>query len=483
MASLGSHGLTPLAVGQDGLGITDELHGLDLPGSSLPATRDTEEERSRRLGEVVVALEIRIAGRGVCREGVERITKVAGLNFLWQNDKINIAGNCVDLEVEFEATPPDVVKDVILKYASPDAEEGEKREEASAILKQDLIPDRMDEGKGPWKSMEDFKDNLKRLGKLDQLSQGVNCFEAIEGLYESFRKIWDEEKKRLKGLGPWDQLCRSSIGRPVMHKRRKVGLGLEYWVEKKQLLTVKRPASEQDMDLDPMDSNIEAGNGTETASVSTMTIECEAAMPQYPPIRISKDWVGSPTYTSTEDAGNDQQSLEGEPRQRGINWLDPQPTFISPSAQNDSGATMDVDNAEGNLPKPPNVQFCFSLEPPVILPYLLVNTVYNNFGLQSPYAPNQAMTYEAILAAVSGDSTKAGISAKSHDNLQKSRKVWTRRGNSQTLKNHDYSFHPPPEDFFCLLHGVAFSHPQQLVALLPVSRIHYIISLVEWKLT
>lgn len=492
MANLGSHGLTPLGAGHDGLGITDDLHGLAMPGAALTTTRDTEEERMARLSEVVITLETRIGGRGVCREGVERIANAAGLNSAWPlygpKDKLGIAGNCVDLEVEFDSTSTDTVTDVILKYGTTILVDGEKREEASAILKENLVWTRGEKKDGPWKSMDGFKENITRLGKMDQLSKGINCFEAVEGLYESFQRIWAVEKKRLQGSSSRDRLCESSIGRPVMHKRRKIGLGLEYWVEKRKTVTAHLPRSGDNMDIDAEDISGDDEEADE-AVVSTMTIDCETGMPQYPPIRISKEWVSMPVLVPREVGNANNKAEEDPPGLEILNWYEPPPTLVPPSTPDEPRSPVGVNSAEQNLAKPPNVQYCFSLEPSVALPYSVISNVYNTMGLHYPYALNQAMTYEAALEALtsrqlSSVSRRGGLHVRGHDTLRRNRMIPTIDSNGRSVKrSHSYSLHPPNEDFFCLLQSVPFSHPRQLVVILPVGHWEQITFSFESKLT
>jgi len=82
-------------------------------------------------------------------------------------------------------------------------------------------------------SLADFADNLERLTKADRLSYppNLNCFTAITGLYQSLEKIYNHEKESLEG-GSIGAMCKGN-GRPRMHIRKKVGLSIDYWREKR----------------------------------------------------------------------------------------------------------------------------------------------------------------------------------------------------------------------------------------------------------
>lgn len=71
IASIGSQGLTPS--GQNGLGISTK--DVSTKEGSGGRQRNMEEERVRNLQEVQRMLSTRLAGRAICREGVQRIAQ------------------------------------------------------------------------------------------------------------------------------------------------------------------------------------------------------------------------------------------------------------------------------------------------------------------------------------------------------------------------------------------------------------------------
>ena len=166
-----------------------DIQNLGMQGIKLGVARDNDEEQRHRIEGVVQLLRARVAGRGVSRESVERLSRLEGFESIWEDDSLNIAGNFVDLEIDFHAGH-DVVKDVSLRYATPEYTEGVRREEATAVLKRTLAQVPEDALSGNWRSLQRFHENLQWLAKLDKLSQEVNCFEALENLEENFKRIW-----------------------------------------------------------------------------------------------------------------------------------------------------------------------------------------------------------------------------------------------------------------------------------------------------
>lgn len=76
----GYSGISPSPAGQDGLvgpGMSEnDIQALGMQGLKLGTARDSDEERRRHVEEVVQLLRTRVVGRGVCREGVERLAQL-----------------------------------------------------------------------------------------------------------------------------------------------------------------------------------------------------------------------------------------------------------------------------------------------------------------------------------------------------------------------------------------------------------------------
>jgi hypothetical protein len=106
-----------------------------------------------------------------------------------------IAGSALALDIDFS---DDVVKKVSLSF--PESAEIVTRhtQKAGDILLRDL---QFAPNESPLTKMLDrFAANLERLATLDKLSviPGLNCHEAIAGIYESLEKVHKWEVARLK---------------------------------------------------------------------------------------------------------------------------------------------------------------------------------------------------------------------------------------------------------------------------------------------
>ncbi|KAL9623891.1 MAG: hypothetical protein Q9160_001883 [Pyrenula sp. 1 TL-2023] len=370
MAQLGSRGLTPLAGGNEGLGISSDAIGLK--SLSGPTTRNPEEERIQRLRQAIENLKPRIASHGVCREGIENLGPIAGFSPFWQEDTLTIAGDhLVDLEIEFESANSDKIKDVSLKIGAPGSSEAARNDAASSVLKRNLTESKTPSLDIPWRDLRAFASNLERLGNLDRLSSNLNCFKALEGLEESFIRYWDEEQRHKQNQGPLEMLSTGSIGRPFLHEGDTVGLGLEYWAPKKKLHEArKRTAHESAMDIDtPRPSS-----HTEKldATIWTARIDCEAG---FPPLHVSKAWIAEEALLSNNNDSEDMEAIALHPA-----WQDPQTS--GPDA-------MAVDG--------PNARFVAKLDPVIHLPVMVASSVFDQ-TLAGPWIQKPVKPLEAIIS-------------------------------------------------------------------------------------
>lgn len=457
LLALGSYtGLSPATNGQDGLGsaINDgDIQSLGIQSLGLGgAARDQGEERRKHVEEVVQLLATRLHGRGVSREAVERLAQLTGFESIWQEDSLNIAGNLVDLEIEFYPGE-DHVKDVRLAYATPDTQEGERRDEATAVLKRDLIQSPEERDRRAWKSLKGFHRNLSVLARLDKLSQEVNCFEAVEGLHQSLQRIWEEETKRGSYRGTYEHLCRGVIGRPSLHRGRRLGMGLEYWVDRHRLLDARdKKRSPDAMHVDDHETQEDADDA-DHIKPRCLTIECGAG---FPSLKVSKDWVGPNVFTATEtNTSSDEADATAS-----IDWVDP-----GNGNQSDSIA---LDNGMAE-PGPQNRRFVAKLEPPVDVPLLAATEVYRRLGLLLPQ-DYRVVVYDGLLvpaefngSAVPGESLETGIRSR-----RKSVVSFDAEG-QPVQRHHSYTFQAFEAIPGRTLSEFPFSHPRQLTAILPVS--------------
>ncbi|KAK9858982.1 hypothetical protein MYU51_015871 [Penicillium brevicompactum] len=460
LLALGGYtGISPSPAVHDGLGASmneSDIQNLGMQGIKLGVARDNDEEQRNRIDEVVQMLRTRVSGRGVSRESVERLSRLEGFESIWQDDNLNIAGNFVDLEVEFYPGL-DVVKDVSLRYATPEYTEGVRRDQATEVLKRTLAQSPEEAEIGKWRSLQQFHENLQWLANLDKLSQEVNCFEALENLEENFKRIWSEENKNGKHGGDYQHLCAGVLGRPRMHKGTRIGLGLEYWVEQAKVLDAKNSKKSADaMDIDQQrdqDSKIELEDQDRSWAVM---VECEVG---YPSLRISKEWVGSEAFT----AGESNESLPSNGAAGSVNWLDPPQTMRLTHGNHDPMA-MDSSMLESS---PPNRRFVAKLEPALDVPILAASDIYRHLGMQLPQ-DYKMITYDALLVS---DSSMSPVSSPHIGRRKRQMQVQAvdSKGEQQT-KRHNYTFQAFESIPGRTLHELPFSHPRQLADILPILR-------------
>lgn len=379
---------------------------------------------------------------------------------------MNIAGNFVDLEIEF-FPGKNTVKDVSLRYATPEATEGERREEATAVLKRDLVQPPEEGDRGQWKSLEGFYENLRWLAKLDRLSQEVNCFEAIEGLYECLKRVWDEEGKSAKFSGVYDHLSSGCIGRPRMHKRGRIGLSLDYWVEQARVLDAKYKRPPPDAMVVDQQSQLPDEESGYQLKLWGVLIECEEG---YPSLRVSKDWVGSEVLTTVnpnQDPSSSESAVSGV---QVVNWADPPPTAVN---ERDANA-MELDTDMLGSPAP-NRRFVAKIDPPLDVPILAASDIYRQLGIQLPQELKM-VTYDGLLVpgwCPSG--MEAGIGSEGppqHGRRKRKMSVdaFDLEG-KPCRKQHSYSFQSFESVAGRTMRDIPFSHPRQLVDIFPVSEL------------
>ncbi|EED17723.1 conserved hypothetical protein [Talaromyces stipitatus ATCC 10500] len=458
----GFTGMSPALNVQDGL-VGPGMHDSDIRALTLGlgGARNHEEERRKRIEEVVQLLRGRVAGRGVSREAVERLGRLEGFESIWQEDSLSIAGNSVDLEIEFYPGE-DNVKDVSLSYASLEGEsESERREEATIVLKGDLIQTAEERENRAWKSLKGFQSNLERLAKLDHLSQEINCFEAVESLFESLQKVWDAESRRGSYHSVYEHLCRGSIGRPSLHRRGRVGMGLEYWVEGHRILHAKQTKKS----ADPMAIDTEEDDdGYLQDQLRSVTIECEEG---FPSLRISKEWVGAEILSTVET--NDASTA--------VNWMDPPPTLQS------SVSELDTDMVGSGTA---NRRFVAKLEPHIHVPLLIANDIYRHLGLTIPH-DYRTTTYDGLLVpgwTSSGMNSNDSMASESLEMPEKRRMkavLSFDEKDEPVQKNHSYSFQAFEAAPGMTIREFPFSHPRQLADIFPIFRQYSLLATLMQK--
>ncbi|KAJ5138448.1 uncharacterized protein N7515_003296 [Penicillium bovifimosum] len=466
LLALGGYtGISPSPAVHDGLVGTgmneNDIQNLGMQGIKLGVARDNDQEQRHRIEEVVQLLRARVSGRGISRESVERLSRLEGFESIWQDDNLNIAGNFVDLEIEFYPGQ-DVVQDVSLRYATPEYTEGVRREEATAVLKRNLAQSPEDAECGKWRSLQEFHENLQWLANLDKLSQEVNCFEALENLEENFKRIWVEESKNGKHGGEYQHLCAGVLGRPTMHRGSRIGLGLQYWVEQAKVMDAKQGLPSPDaMEIDAQNDQDTKSELEDQDRSWAVMIECEEG---YPSLRIAKEWIGPEVFT----AGESTESLPSNGAAGSVNWLDPPQTMRLTHGNHDPMA-LDSSMLESS---PPNRRFVAKLEPALDVPILAASEIYRHLGMQLPQE-FKMVTYDALLVP---DSPPSGSVSQIGRRRRRISVHGIDQKGEQYKKQHNYTFQSFESITGRTIRDLPFSHPRQIADILPILRQYAVVA-------
>ena len=456
-------GLTPAGMGM-GLGMTPPGGGQlgasgTLNGLGISDARNQEEERGRKMEEIVTTIGSRW-GR-VCQEGLERAAKRVGLECLWEEGRagkrtLSIAGNGVLIDVEFNMED---VKNVTLEFAGSRSEVGKRAVEGAMVLKKNL----KGEEEGSYVTLDAFVGNLERLAEMDKLSEGsVNCFDALEGIRAALQTVFEFEVGKTRAEKGPDAakeaidrkvLCRAS-GRPMMHTGGRVGLALQYWMDRQLLLSVTQEPEAMDIDTD---SNPWVGE----SDIYCAVVETEATPSSiYPPIRVSNSWLGSPVEKPAP--------TESDPfleHTSSVNWEEPPPTYTSLDKSSDDNITSTDQQDPLQNSKTPNVRFIARFEPPLVVPLQTAADIYQSIGAPLAQDSIQPTTYESLLFADTTIPPPHG-----------GQRITTKRLTSYdaagepTEHVHRYTLFALQPDYGRLIDAIPFSHPRQLIAILPLLR-------------
>jgi len=448
--------------------------GASFAASSVSA-RDNEDERRRRIEAILGILRQR-PGR-VSEEGVERLAKRTGLECLWEDGMgegggrtLSIAGNNVLVDVDFRGGGG--VEKVGLSF--PTCKMGGVvgfAERGARVLQRDLQV-----GKGKERAhrmLDPFADNLERLARLDKLSsEGANCFEVVAGIYASLRTVFEFEKRKVKegrtnrveeDAVEREVLCKRS-GRPKMHARRRVGLSLEYWMERRRVQGRKRKAEDMDVDMDAdkePEQKAEEGEDEEP-KIWSAVIECGSSPAElYPSTRVTDNWISTEVEKLNEN--RDESFPTGSPI---LDWLDPPPTLTPSTFQAD---LMVVDTGIAPDGKPPDVRFVARLEPPVVVPLQTAVEIFGSVGVTIPQESIRPTTFEELLLPTTN--LESSISQTEDRQLVIDKTITTYdKDGSATERKHRNTLYTQKQEFGRLIEEIPFSHPRQLITILPTLR-------------
>ncbi|KAI3397946.1 hypothetical protein diail_10115, partial [Diaporthe ilicicola] len=414
-----------------------------------------DEERQKRLDDV-----IQILGQKkgiVSEEGLERLARRFGLEGYWEDVKPNkvffMAGNTVDLEIVMKNH---VAQKVQLQFIVSQPSVTKFASKAEAILFDDL---KLAPGQHPWnKSLHNFAANLECLVVLDRLSvveqvNGENTtkphlilHDAVAGVFESLDKLHEWDVKRLQENAEISTkgddhirvtaMCERN-GRPVMHERGRVGLCLDYWRERRLYI----PRSEQ------------AKEKYKSAKTWRILVGCAQRDPLYPaPVRVSSEWLADGIELPAADGLHEPM----------LNWQQP-PDCILPG---DDGSQPHDGLMALTGPKLPDVMFTATFDPPVTLPYSVWIEMRHVTGAPVGDPPPFMPTFDSLLFPPGSDYNAAEPRMITTTKIVK---AFT-KDKKQAPKTHENRLFIHKPVYGQALTELPFSHPSQLVAMLPTLR-------------
>jgi hypothetical protein len=402
----------------------------------------------------------------VSNDGLERLAGQLGLEYIWEpgasgseNDKVLIiAGRTMGVEVSIKNH---IVSRASLTFNEPAPSLDKHVEKASAILSQDLA---LGPGESQLtKKLSKFKTNLERLATLDRLSviPGLNCHEAVAGIWESLEKLhrWDVERLREEpGLGTKSEenlrvlaLC-NRHGCPLMHTGGRIGLTLDYWKQYRAFLS----------------TSVESGKG------KTWGIGIECARTSgivYNPVRVSDQWIG-PDIVKANPTDSEVLSSTGPV----LEWLEPSNTLLPPADETKADGGIEPTAPLSGL-KPPDVIFMATFDPPLVVTHGVALEIHKISATNPPLASS---TFDALLFPIPEG---ANYDPSEPRELSFTQAVPTfydiKMGQTEpVLEFHQNTLLVDKPVYGQVLSQVSFSHPKELVTMLPILRQYAFLSLL-----
>lgn len=432
-------------LGVGGFDTSLDTMGMGMGGMTMPRPND-DVERQKKLDDIVRTLSKK---KGiVSEEGLERLVKRIGLDVLWE-DRNNlkilcIAGTTFTLDIGMKDHE---VHTVVLQYAYSGDEFNAHKASAEGILLDNL---KLKPGQIHWtKELDDFANNLEPLALMDKLSiiddKGnplLVAYDAPAGIFESLHKLHEWDIRKLRDDPAYSTkpdmyvrtiaMCEHN-GRPWIHEKGVVGTGLEYWRD--QRYHNPSPAAAEDWYT--------------TGRHWSITVSCARRDPMAfgSAVRVSNMWIGDEVEMTI---------TEGLPPM--INWQNPG-DIILPDKPGDELLSLVGQRT-------PEVMFTAVLDPPVTLPITEWETIHQYTGAPVSHPTFNMQTFDYLVFPVDGN-----YNAAASRMLDKNKAVITqgRYGTPETVAHTNRLFIEKPV-YGQTLTELPFSHPSQLVDILPVLR-------------
>lgn len=349
-----------------------------------------------------------------------------------------IAGSSTQIDIVLDNN---IVQNVTLAFPESAESTTKYMEPASKILLQDL---RLPSNQSPLtKTLDKFAFNLEQLAKLDKLSimPAFDCRAALAGLYNSLHGLhgWTmlqlrEDTDNNEKTNFLSTMC-SKYGLPVMHAQDRIGLAIQYWKEGRLIPPTN-------------DTN----TFSDTERIWSLNIGCSPiAGFQFPPARISDKWLSS-DYVKSDGLGGNKLSWP-------LDWQEPDNTSVPASVESkNAGMEFEV----------PSVAFTVTFDPPVILPQADWTRLYNFTESEPPPMPPRPPTFEQLFFP---ETAAAPSDPSEHRTFKRRRLLTTYDKDGQAIeKTHNNSLYVYKQIYSMQVSEMAFSHPKQLLNMLPLLR-------------
>lgn len=372
-----------------------------------------------------------------------------------------IAGSSTQLDIVLDN---DIVQAVTLAFPGLSEPTAKLMEPAGQILLQDLklLPDQ-----SPLtKTLDGFAANLERLASLDQLSiveGGFTCHEALAGIYTSLERLyqWDLTKLRAQQdmAGKSDQylslmaMC-TKHGLPVMHAHGRVGLALQYWKEKRFL-----PAS-NDQVLALVKKH---------EKFWSLVVECRPMLHiLLPPARSSDSWI-SKEIVKDDGLNPDAQDLP-------LDWQEPEHVALSLSEEGKAGKGVDMLQPDLSTRKVAPVKFSVRFDPPVVVTHADWLRLHDCVEVEAQQPLVFPPTFDVMLFPVQPGEPHNPSELRTIARKRQVR-IFDKAGKATEVCHRNTLFNYK-RIYAMSVTELPFSHPKQLIAMLPILRQYAFISML-----
>lgn len=356
-----------------------------------------------------------------------------------------IAGSAIAMDI---ALDNNVVQSATLSYHGNASSLNEHFERASDILLRDL---QLRQHQSPLtKTLDSFAANFERLAVLDKLSvvPGLDCHEALAGIYTSLARLHEWDVAQLKAAPETSSTSEQAIaalatstrnGNPTMHANDTVGLAMQYWQE----------------------HHLTPGPSDKTWSMLLGCAPIEGL--GLPPARVSDTWISKDIIIAKKEG--ESATLDA------LDWQDPENVKL-PTSEENKDAGMEVIQADLSTARVPRVMFTATFDPPVILPQSDWARLYGIAGIEPPALSTDfgqaPPTFDALFFPAPAGSKQDPSESRSITQTA-AIDVFEKDGQaaSRVLRNTLYIYKPI---YAQEISELPFSHPRQLVDMLPLLR-------------